>query len=91
MHVLEHRTPEVFRAEQPKDQIPDVLVRRPERRDDVVGADDPHERIRVPALEEPFLLLEHEAVHLRIETHDQVLPDHVRPENWTVPERDEVE
>jgi hypothetical protein len=38
LHIMNHNQPEIFRAEEPEDQTPEVHVEGPECGDDAVGS-----------------------------------------------------
>jgi len=62
-------------AEEAEHKGPHVAVEHADLRGDVVGAEDAHEGGWVPNLEATLLLLQDMSVQLRVQRHDEVLPD----------------
>jgi hypothetical protein len=80
----EHRL-EVLLAVETEHQGLEVLVHEAVQGADVVAAEDLGEGVRVPALEQLPLLLEHEVVHVRVRRHHHLPPHDARLEDAPVP------
>ncbi|WVZ77131.1 LOW QUALITY PROTEIN: hypothetical protein U9M48_025031 [Paspalum notatum var. saurae] len=77
--------PEALRAEVAEHHVLEVLERGALLLPDVVPAQDLHEGVRVPALEQLPLLLEHHVVELLVRRHHHRVPHQARLEDRPVP------
>jgi len=82
---MEQHQAEGLGPKEAEHEVPNVAVERAEHGDHVVSAQDSHERGGVPDLEAALLLLQHARVQVRVQRHDQILANYVRPEDGAKP------